>query len=53
MKLRARMASSLFGRGLAEQKKGMTTEAAADLAAARAADPTIDETFKGYGVTAN
>ena len=48
-----KLALPLFGRALAEQKKGMTAEAKADLAAARALDATIDERFKAYGLTAD
>ena len=48
-----KFALPLFGRALAEQKKGMTAEAKTDLAAARALDATIDERFKAYGLAAD
>ncbi len=47
-----KLASSLFGRALAEQKLGQADAAKADFAAARAAKPDIDAEFKTYGVTA-
>lgn len=51
LKDRPASGSSLYGRGLAKLRKGMAAEGQADLAAARAADSRVDETFKEYGVT--
>jgi tetratricopeptide (TPR) repeat protein len=45
-------ATSLFGRGLARLKAGETALGAADLAAARGADPRIDAEFARYGLAA-
>lgn len=47
-----KLATSLFGRALAEQKLGQAEAAKTDLAAARAADANIDDQFKGYGLVA-
>ena len=42
---------SLYVRGLAKQKSGDAAGGAADIAAAKAIDPKIAETYAGYGVT--
>ena len=43
-------ASSLYGRGVANAKKGDEKPARADIEAAKAIDPDIEEDFKRYGV---
>ena len=43
-------ASSLYGRGIANAKKGDEKAARADIEAAKAIDPDIEEDFKRYGV---
>jgi tetratricopeptide (TPR) repeat protein len=45
-----KLASSLYGRGLAKLKKGDTTGGNADIAAARAIDANIVGDFTRYGV---
>jgi tetratricopeptide (TPR) repeat protein len=45
-----KLVSSLYGRGLAELKKGDTTDGAADLAAAKAIEANIADDFARYGV---
>lgn len=44
-------ATSLYGRAVAEARKGDAAAADRDLAAARKADSSVIEQFKGYGVT--
>jgi tetratricopeptide (TPR) repeat protein len=43
-------AESLYGRGVAELKKGDKPGAEADMAAAKALDPKISEKFERFGV---
>lgn len=50
VELRPYQAESLYGRGIVRLRLGMTAEGQADLAAARAARPRIDEDFEDYGV---
>jgi tetratricopeptide (TPR) repeat protein len=50
LKLDPKLAASLYGRGIAKQKKGDIAGGEADLVAAKAIDPKIAETFAGYGV---
>jgi tetratricopeptide (TPR) repeat protein len=50
VRLRPEQAQSLYGRGLAKLRLGRTSEAEADLAAARAHLKTVDEEFAGYGL---
>jgi tetratricopeptide (TPR) repeat protein len=50
VKLRPHQAQSLYGRGLAKLKLGRSTEADADLVAARAYLKSVDEEFAGYGL---
>jgi tetratricopeptide (TPR) repeat protein len=45
-----RLASALYGRGLAKRKKGDTAGGRADMAAATAIDPNIAGDFARYGV---
>jgi tetratricopeptide (TPR) repeat protein len=52
IRLRPRQAESLFGRALIRLRLGRMSEGQADLAAARSADPLIDETFADYGLSA-
>jgi len=52
LKLQPRSAWSLYGRGLAEQKKGQTAEAQADIAAATAIAPNLPAEAKRYGLAA-
>ena len=52
LKLRPRLAESLFGRALTRLRLGQTDLAQADLAAARASDQRVDITFAGYGLSA-
>ena len=52
LRLSAGRPSSLFGRALAELALGQNAKGAADIAAARGAEPTIDEIFARFGVTA-
>ena len=49
--LRPQQAESLFGRGLARRHLGKSAEAAADVAAAKALDDSVDEQFASYGIT--
>jgi tetratricopeptide (TPR) repeat protein len=49
LKLNPKLASSLYGRGIAKNKK-QSGSGEADLAAAKAIDAKIAETFAGYGV---
>jgi len=51
LELRPRSAASLYGRGLAELRKGMTTQAEADIAAATAMRPTVGDELNKHGVT--
>ncbi|MBW8813414.1 MAG: DUF3857 domain-containing protein [Caulobacterales bacterium] len=46
-----RLAPSLYGRGLAKLRLGQSADGEADLAAAHAASPEVEEEFTGYGVT--
>jgi len=46
-----KMPWSLYGRGLAKQGKGITAEADADIAAAKALEPGIADTARKYGIT--
>jgi len=48
LKLQPRLLSSLFGRGIAKQRKGAAEDAKSDLAAARAIDSKIDAQFAVY-----
>jgi tetratricopeptide (TPR) repeat protein len=50
LRLDPRLAKSLYGRGLAELKKGNVTAGKADLAAARAIEARIADYFRRYGV---
>ena len=52
LKLQPRAAWSLYGRGLAEQKKGLVSAAEADIAAATAIAPNLPAEAKRYGLTA-
>ncbi len=52
LRLRPTSAESLFGRAIVEQRSGRTDAAVKDLAAARALNPKIDETFARYGIKA-
>lgn len=45
-----RLASSLYGRGLAKLRSGATADGERDIAKARALDPNIVNEFTGYGV---
>jgi tetratricopeptide (TPR) repeat protein len=45
-----KLASSLYGRGLAKLKKGDTTGGDADIAAAKAIEANIAADFARYGV---
>ena len=47
----AKSASSLYVRGLARHKSGDAAGGDADIAAAKAIDPKIADTYAGYGVT--
>jgi tetratricopeptide (TPR) repeat protein len=46
----AKLSSSLYVRGLAKRRNGDTTGGDADIAAAKAIDPKMAETYAGYGV---
>jgi tetratricopeptide (TPR) repeat protein len=52
IKAQPRAAPALYGRGLAELKKGQKTEGDADVAAAAAIAPGLAAQFKRFGVTA-
>jgi tetratricopeptide (TPR) repeat protein len=52
LRLSAGRPSSLFGRGLAELALGQSAKGAADIAAARVAEPAIDGKFARFGVKA-
>jgi tetratricopeptide (TPR) repeat protein len=49
LKIDPKLASSLYGRGIAEAKKGRAGDGSADISAAKAIDPKIAEEFAGYG----
>jgi tetratricopeptide (TPR) repeat protein len=51
LKQAPRNAADLYGRGLARLRKGATADGQADLAAARALQPAVDEAFKEIGLT--
>ena len=51
VRLRPQQAASLYGRGLAKRKFGMTAGGDADIAAAEKLNPKIQTEFAGYGVT--
>ncbi len=53
LKLSPKLASSLYGRGIAELAKGDSQKADADIAAAKLIDPKIVSEFEGYGVPAH
>jgi hypothetical protein len=46
-----KLAPSLYIRGLAKNKSGDAAGGDADIAAAKAIDPKIADTYTGYGVT--
>jgi hypothetical protein len=48
--LQQKNASSLYGRGIANAKKGDDKAGRADIEAAKAIDADIEEDFKRYGV---
>jgi tetratricopeptide (TPR) repeat protein len=50
LRLDPKLASSLYGRGLAKLKKGDTTDGNADIAEAKAIEANIVEDFARYGV---
>jgi tetratricopeptide repeat protein len=50
LRLAPRLASSLYGRGLAKLKKGDAADGDADIAAAKAIGAKIVEDFARYGV---
>jgi tetratricopeptide (TPR) repeat protein len=50
LRLDPRLASSLYGRGLAKLKKGGTADGDADISAAKAIEAKIVEEFARYGV---
>ena len=50
LKLAPRQAISLYGRGLAKLGKGQGMAGQADLAAARAMRPHVDDVFAEYGL---
>jgi tetratricopeptide (TPR) repeat protein len=50
VRIRPGQAPSLYGRGLAKLKLGLSSEAEADLVAARARMKSVDEEFAGYGL---
>jgi tetratricopeptide (TPR) repeat protein len=50
LKLAPKVATSLFGRGIAKQRNGDTAGGDADMAAAKAIDASIAEKFANYGV---
>ena len=49
--LRPRVPESLYGRGLAKRHLGKSADGDADLAAAKAIDPAVQDEFKDYGIT--
>ena len=50
LRLQARKASSLYGRGIAKLRTGNTAGGNADIAAAKAIDARIAEEFAAYGI---
>jgi len=48
LKLKPKLAISLYNRGLAKQKKGDSAGGDADIAAAKAIDPKIADKLTGY-----
>ena len=51
LKINPKLASSLYGRSVAETKSGDTADGNTDIAAAKAIDPNIVTEFAGWGVT--
>jgi hypothetical protein len=51
LKLQPRNAWSLYGRGLARVRKGLTTAGEADIAAAMAIQPRIEDEARKHGIT--
>ncbi len=50
LKLSSRMSTSLYVRGLAERHAGKQALGDADVAAAKAIDPTVDAVYAHYGI---
>jgi tetratricopeptide (TPR) repeat protein len=50
LRIDPKLPTALYGRGLAELKKGNSTEGSADIAAAKTVDPNIVDEFSRYGV---
>lgn len=50
LKLGSKSAWSLYGRGLAKSHKGLTAESRADIAAATAVEPKIEERARRFGI---
>ena len=48
--LNPKLASSLYGRGVAKQRSGNAAAGDRDIAAARAIDPNIASEYAGYGL---
>jgi len=51
LKAQPRAAGALYGRGLAELKKGVTADGEADIAAARDLEPRLVEQYRRWGLT--
>jgi TPR repeat len=51
LKQAPRTAWSLYGRGLARLRKGLSADGEADVAAARAVAPHIEDEARKYGLT--
>ena len=49
LRIDPKLPTALYGRGLAELKKGNSAGGGADIAAAKTADPNIVEQFSHYG----
>jgi hypothetical protein len=50
LKLNPKVATSLYGRGLAKQRKGDAAGGEEDIVAAKAIEPKIADKLAGYGV---
>ena len=51
LRLQPKIAWSLYGRGLAKLRRGLSSEGRADIAAATALQPKMTERAARYGVT--
>jgi len=50
LKLMPRSASALYGRGVAQSRKHLAKEGAADIEAARVIDPQLPQRYQRFGI---